>query len=82
MPMYNLIEYSSNYSETTGSWWFYSKDKTNNLNADIANYDNFKYFKYKVKLLGNIAAQLAWHAANGILRNATIVAPWKYSSNF
>ena len=57
--MYNLIEYSSNYSETTGSWWFYSKDKTNNLNADIANYDNFKYFKYKVKLLGNIAAQLA-----------------------
>ena len=82
MPMYNLIEYSSNYSETTGSWWFYSKDKTNNLNDDIANYDNFKYFKYKVKLLGNIAAQLARHAANVILRNATIVAPWKYSSNF
>ena len=23
MPMYNLIEYSSNYSETTGSLWFY-----------------------------------------------------------
>ena len=22
MPMYNLIEYSSNYSETTGSLWF------------------------------------------------------------
>ena len=27
MPMYNLIEYSSNYSETTGSLWFYSKMK-------------------------------------------------------
>ena len=26
MPMYNLIEYSSNYSETAGSLWFYSKD--------------------------------------------------------
>ena len=25
--MYNLIEYSSNYSETTGSSWFYSKDE-------------------------------------------------------
>ena len=23
MPMYNLLEYSSNYSETTGSLWFY-----------------------------------------------------------
>ena len=26
MLMYNLIEYSSNYSERTGSIWFYSKD--------------------------------------------------------
>ena len=25
IPMYNLIEYSSNYSETTGSLWFYIK---------------------------------------------------------
>ena len=27
IPMYNLIEYSSNYSETTKSFWFYSKNK-------------------------------------------------------
>ena len=27
MPMNNPIEYSSNYSETTGSLWFYSKDE-------------------------------------------------------
>ena len=27
MPMYNLLEYSSNYSETTRSLWFYSKDE-------------------------------------------------------
>ena len=27
MPMYNLIEYSSNYSETTRSSWFISKMK-------------------------------------------------------
>ena len=25
VPMYNLTEYNSNYSETTGSLWFYSK---------------------------------------------------------
>ena len=27
VTMYNLLEYRSNYSETTGSLWFYSKDK-------------------------------------------------------
>ena len=27
MLMYNMIEYSSNYSDTTVSLWFYSKDK-------------------------------------------------------
>ena len=37
MPMYNLIEYSSNYSDTTGSLWFYSKDETTTFNVDIAN---------------------------------------------
>ena len=35
MPMYNLREYSSNYTETTGSSWFYSKDEVTNFNADI-----------------------------------------------
>ena len=44
MPKYNLIEYSSNYSETKGSLWFHSKDKTTNFNADIANTNNFKFF--------------------------------------
>ena len=34
--MYNLIEYSSNYSEI-------------NFNAHIANDNNFKSFKYKTK---------------------------------
>ena len=33
-PMYNLIEYSSNYSETTGSLWFYSKDEATNFDFD------------------------------------------------
>ena len=29
IPMYNLIENSSNYSEETGNLWFYSKDLSN-----------------------------------------------------
>ena len=67
MQMYNLIEYSSNYFETTGSLWFYSKDEATDFNADIVNDNNFKSFKYKAKLLGNTVAQ-ADNAANGILK--------------
>ena len=59
MPMYSLIEYSLNYSETTGSLWFSSKDEATNLNADITNDNNFKSFRYKTKLLGNTTAQPA-----------------------
>ena len=57
MSMYNLIEYSSNYSEPTGSLWFYSKDEAINFNANIANIDDFKSFKYKAKLLETAVAQ-------------------------
>ena len=35
--MYNFLEYRSNYSDTTGSFWFYSKDETTNINAKISN---------------------------------------------
>ena len=79
MPMYNLMEYSSNYSETTGSLWFYSKDNAINIaNADNANDDDFKSFKCKAELLGNTSAD----GVNEILRNASIAVPWKYLCNF
>ena len=53
MSMFNLIEYSSNYSETNESLWLYSKDEATNFNAGIANHNNFHSFKYKSKLLEN-----------------------------
>ena len=37
MSMYNLLEYSSNYSYMTDSLWVYFKDEAANWNADIAN---------------------------------------------
>ena len=51
MPMFNLLEYSSNYSETTGGLWIFSKDLATNSNAGIANTNDLKSFKYKAKLL-------------------------------
>ena len=56
MPMYNLLEYSSNQVDITGSLWFYSKDESTTRNADIGNNDAFKSFKYKTKLLANTIA--------------------------
>ena len=44
--MYNLLQYSSNYSDITGSLWFYSKDEAVNFNAHIVDDNNFKSFKY------------------------------------
>ena len=76
--MYNLIEYISNYSETSGSLSFYSKDEAINFNNNIANTDNFKSFKYKAKLLGNTVAD----GADVFLRDATIAVLSKYLSNF
>ena len=46
MPMYNLIEYSENYSETSGSLCQNYKDDPNN---NIANSESFKF---KVKTTG------------------------------
>ena len=64
MPIYNPIEYSSNYSKTTGSLQFYSKDEATNFNAVIANNKNVKFFVYKAKLLENNEAD----GANRILK--------------
>ena len=42
--MYNLIEYSDNYSDTSGSLWDFKRDEIDN-NADVTN-NNSSSFKY------------------------------------
>ena len=82
MPMFNLIEYSSNYSKIKGSLRFYSKDEAINFNNDIENTDDFKSFKYKAKFLGNAVAQSTPIQVNGILKKTEIAVSLKYLSNF
>ena len=50
MPMYNLTEYSDNYSKTSGSLWQYYKDEPNDNSA------NPESFKSKVNITGNTHA--------------------------
>ena len=52
MPMYNLIEYSDNYSDTSGSLWQFKRDEITN-NADVTNDNNAPSFKYKVSIIGD-----------------------------
>ena len=72
MQMYSLLEQISNYFDTTGSLWFYSKDEPNEFNVHFENNAIFTSFKCKAKLMGSIAA------ANGILENATITVQLKH----
>ena len=50
-----MLEYSSNYSDKTGSLWLHLRPAT--FKADIVNdKNNFKSFDYKAKLLGSAVA--------------------------
>ena len=78
MPMYNLIEYSDNYSDTSGSLWQFKRDYQNMNNtgnpADVTTADSSS-FEYKSNILGN-------PAADRILKNAKIVVSLRHLSNF
>ena len=56
MPMYNLIEYSKNYSKTTESLQNYYRDKSNSVAAGDINYyiKVSKSFDYKTSITGRL----------------------------
>ena len=77
MPMYNLIEYSDNYSKTSGSLWQYCKEiPAVNDDGDIADFneanatDSF-----------NSKSKTGQTDDDGIINNE-IMVPLKYLSNF
>ena len=80
MPMYNLIEYSDNYQDSSATLYQYKRDEPPDNNVNLTA-DNSTSFKYKVNLLGNIAATNPDNACVGRL-NVKIVVPLKYLSNF
>ena len=52
MPMYNLIEYSNNYSKTSGSLWQYCKEIPAVTIIDFTNTNTTDSFKFKTKITG------------------------------
>ena len=74
MPMYNLTEYSDNYSDVSGSLWGFKRDEIVN-NANVTNDDNGSSFKYKASIIGNTES-------DGTKNGGKIAVPLKYLSNF
>ena len=78
MPMYNLIEYSDNYQDSSATLYQYKRDEPPEANAinDLTT-DTSISFKYKVDLLGNAVLD-----GNIAKRCVKVVVPLKYLSNF
>ena len=74
MAMYNLIEYSDIYYDTSGSLWNFKRDEIIN-NANVTNDRNPPSFKYKANLIGNTES-------NGRKNGVKIAVTLKYLSNF
>ena len=78
MPMYNLIEYSDNYQDSSATLYQYKRDEPPEANAinDLTT-DTSSSFKYKVELLGNPVLD-----GNIAKRSLKVVVPLKYLNNF
>ena len=85
MPMYNLIEYSDNYQDSSATLYQYKRDEPPPPDYDdvIPNLTagNSSSFKYKIKLLGNVT-EVVCDAAGVRRLNVKVAVPLKYLSNF
>ena len=85
MPMYNLIEYSDNYSKTSGSLWQYCKEiPAIDNDGDITDFNGANAtdsFNFKNKITGQTAANNNDGNIAGRV-DVEVMVPLKYLSNF
>ena len=77
MPMYNLIEYSDNYQDSSAMLYQYKRDEPPAIIANNLSTNTSSSFKYKVDLLGDPVVD-----NNVARRNLKVVVPLNYLSNF
>ena len=77
MPMYNLIEYSDNYSDTSGSLWHFKRDEQNMNNGNPTNVTtaDSSSFKYKSSFFKTLEDD-----DNGVFKNVKIAVLLNYLS--
>ena len=92
--MYNLLEYSQNYSMTSGSLWNYYRDEIDDVDNNVS---DGKSFRYKTEIIGKTEARPAQPAQPDSdqdgqqplrlaqppipLLNTEVTIPFKYLSN-
>ena len=87
MPMYNLTEYSDNYSRTSGILFQYCRDKpaTNMNNNNNINNNNIEFVDFTDANLTdscNLKVKLTSPTNDNGTKNVEIMIPLKYLSNF
>ena len=70
-----------NYSDTSGSLWQFKRNRVPNNNVDLA-IDNSQPFRYIAVLVRKAANTVNNTNGSEKKRNAKIVVPLKYKSNF
>ena len=78
IPMYNLIEYSDDYSKTSGSLWQYCFDKPPLYNDNRINF----FTENNLTDSFNFKAKITGQTGNNGTKDAEIMVPLKYLSNF
>ena len=78
MPMYNSIEYSDNFSETSGILFQYCRD----VPAVDNDGDVTDFTEANVTDLFNLKEKLTGQTGEKGTKNAEIMVPLKYLSNF
>ena len=81
MPMYNLIEHSDNYSDTSGSLWNFKRGEMLN-NGNVTNDDNAPSFKYIKILKSNLIGNTENDGTKNGVKIAIPLKYLKYLSNF
>ena len=82
IPMHNVIEYSDNYADSSGSLYQFKRDESPMNDAGNPNnvaLDNSTFFKYKASLLRKATDA---DGNDRSLKNTKIVVPLKYLSIF
>ena len=72
MPMYNLLEYSGNYQNSTGSLYQFKRDEPPDNNAYVGNATSSLVYKSKLIKVTD----------DNNVNNVKLVVPLKYVSNF
>ena len=66
MPIYNLLEYSDNYSMTSGSLWNYYRDEVNDSAIENPNINN-RIYNNETITSSSLKIRQSWYGAHQMI---------------